>query len=96
MLGRVIHLAQHYPADVSGLLAELVARKMAWRDIGGPGAWFELILSGILANWLVGMAAFFSMMGRTIVGRYVPIFLAVSLFVAANFQHSPPTWATSP
>ncbi|HET6496346.1 MAG TPA: formate/nitrite transporter family protein [Thermoleophilia bacterium] len=89
VLGWMIHLAQHYPEDVSVLLAELVARKMAWRDIGGPGAWFALVLSGILANWLVGMAAFFSMMGRSIVGRYVPIFLAVSLFVAANFQHSP-------
>lgn len=27
-------------------------------------------------------------MGRTIVGKYVPVLLAVSLFVAAGFQHS--------
>jgi formate/nitrite transporter FocA (FNT family) len=38
---------------------------------------------------MVGMAAFFAVMGRTILGTYVPVFLAVSLFVAANFQHSP-------
>jgi len=30
-----------------------------------------------------------ALMGRTIIGKYIPIFLAVSLFVAANFQHSP-------
>lgn len=35
------------------------------------------------------MAAFFPMMGRTIFGKYIPVLLAVTLFVAANFQHSP-------
>ena len=35
------------------------------------------------------MAAFFATMGRTIIGKYIPIFLAVTLFVAGNFQHSP-------
>lgn len=45
--------------------------------------------SGMLANWLVGMAAFFAVMGRTIIGKYIPVLLAVTLFVAANFQHSP-------
>jgi formate transporter len=43
----------------------------------------------MLANWLVGMAAFFAVMGRSIIGGYIPVFLAVTLFVAANFQHSP-------
>lgn len=28
-------------------------------------------------------------MGRSVIGKYVPVFLAVTLFVAANFQHSP-------
>jgi formate transporter len=35
------------------------------------------------------MAAFFATMGRTIVGKYIPVLLAVSLFVTAGFQHSP-------
>ncbi|MEX2279205.1 MAG: formate/nitrite transporter family protein, partial [Acidimicrobiia bacterium] len=47
------------------------------------------VLSGVLANWLVGMAAFFATMGRTIIGKYIPVFLAVTMFVAAGFQHSP-------
>ncbi len=34
-------------------------------------------------------AAFFSVMARSVIGKYVPVFLAVTLFVAANFQHSP-------
>lgn len=88
-VGWAIHLSQHYSTEVYGLLNEVVARKMAWREIGDTGAWFQVILSGMLGNWLVGMAAFFAVMGRTIIGKYIPVLLAVSLFVAANFQHSP-------
>jgi formate/nitrite transporter len=38
---------------------------------------------------VAGMAALFARMGRTV----VPLFLAVSLFVAAGFQHSPANMA---
>jgi formate/nitrite transporter FocA (FNT family) len=89
LVGYAIHLSLHYPPDVSHLLDQVIARKMAYRAIGGPGGWWQVVLSGMLANWLVGMAAFFSVMGRSIIGKYIPVFLAVTLFVAANFQHSP-------
>lgn len=89
LTGWLIHLAQVYPSDVNELLNELVQRKMSYRAEGGVAAWFKLILSGALANWLVGMAAFFAVMGRTLFGKYIPVLLAVSLFVSANFQHSP-------
>jgi formate transporter len=87
--GLAIHAAQRYTPDVNNLLRELVARKMSYRAQGGAEGWFRLILSGMLANWLVGMAAFFAVMGRTLFGKYIPVFLAVTLFVAANLQHSP-------
>jgi formate transporter len=89
IVGYAIHLAQHYPPNVNVLLGQIVASKMAYRGVGGVGAWWQVVLSGVLANWLVGMAAFFSVMGRSIIGKYIPVFLAVTLFVAANFQHSP-------
>jgi formate transporter len=88
-VGFLVHVAQDYPGDVTGLLGELVDRKMAYREAGGASSWGELVLSGALANWLVGMAAFFAVMGRTLIGKYIPVFLAVTLFVAANLQHSP-------
>lgn len=85
----LVAVAQEYPEPVTALLGEVIDLKLSyWRD-GGPAAWFGLVLSGVLANWLVGMAAFFAMMGRTIMGKYIPILLAVTAFVAANFQHSP-------
>lgn len=89
VVGWLINRAQHYSPDVHRLLGELVEKKMSYREAGGASSWGELVLSGILANWLVGMAAFFSVMGRTLFGKYIPVFLAVTLFVAANFQHSP-------
>lgn len=70
-------------------LADLVTKKTALASPGGFENWFRMVGSGVLANWLVGMAAFFSTMGRTIIGKYIPVFLAVTLFVAAGFQHSP-------
>jgi formate transporter len=89
LVGYAIHLGLHYPPDVGRVLDQVIARKMAYRAVGGAGGWWQVVLSGMLANWLVGMAAFFAVMGRSIIGKYIPVFLAVSLFVAANFQHSP-------
>jgi len=88
-LGWAVHLAQTYSPAVDELLAVIVAFKMSYRDVGGVEGWSKLVLSGVLANWLVGMAAFFATMGRTIIGKYIPVFLAVTLFVSAGFQHSP-------
>jgi formate transporter len=87
--GLAIHAAQRYSPDVNNLLDKIVATKMSYRSAGGTEGWFRAVLSGVLANWLVGMAAFFAVMGRTLFGKYIPVFLAVSLFVAAGFQHSP-------
>nr|WP_276317905.1 formate/nitrite transporter family protein [Cobetia sp. ICG0124] len=74
-------------------MAELVAKKMHYQQTGGAEGWFSLVLSGMLGNWMVGMAAFLAVMGRTIIDKFVPIVLAVSLFVAGNFQHSPANMA---
>lgn len=89
VVGWVVHLVQHYPGELGRELRAVIERKLAWRQIGGVGAWFQIVGSGVMANWLVGMAAFFSVMGRTIFGKYIPVMLAVTLFVSANFQHSP-------
>jgi formate transporter len=80
--------AQVYPPEMHEALATFVAKKTYYHSVGTPAAWFQAMLSGVLANWMVGMAAFFATMGRTIIGKYIPVFLAVTLFSAANFQHS--------
>lgn len=88
LIGQAIAFAIELSPATQELLSETVATKTVAVGAGGV-AWWSVFVSGILANWLVGMAAFFATMGRTIIGKYVPVFLAVTAFVAAGFQHSP-------
>lgn len=89
VFGVAVHAAQKYgPADAR-LLNEVIALKLQFRAVGGAEGWFKAVLSGVFANWLVGLAAFFAMMGRTLIGKYIPVLLAVTAFDAANFQHAP-------
>ena len=89
VLGLVIAFAQSYPESVYAGLEAVVHKKMAYREQGGAAAWLAIVVSGMLGNGLIGMAAFLATMGNTLVGKYVPVLLVVTLFVAGNFQHSP-------
>jgi formate/nitrite transporter len=89
LFGLVATWVTSFDAAFDALLAETVDAKMRFRGVGGVQGWAQAVLSGVVANWLVGMAAFFATMGRTIVGKYVPVLLAVTTFVAAGFQHAP-------
>ena len=93
LVGWAVHIAQSYSPGFEELLAEIVDAKMRYREVGGAGGWFQAVLSGVLGNWLVGMAAFLAVMGRTIIGKYIPVLLTVSAFVAAGFMHSPANMA---
>ena len=61
--------------------------KMKFMDHGVKG-WFQILVSGILANWLIGMAAFLTTAARDLTGKILGTMLPVVLFVAGNFQHS--------
>lgn len=87
--GLIMNFAHHYPPEVMDNLAHIIDKKMYYYRGHDTSHWFQALVSGMFGNWLVGMAAVFAIMGKTIIGKYIPIFLAVSLFVAANFQHSP-------
>ncbi len=86
--GHLIALATHPSPGTVDQLSRIVAAKTSTTG-QGLGAWAALVVSGPLANWLVGMAAFLATMGRTLIGKYIPVFLAVTAFVSAGFQHSP-------
>ena len=80
-------------ADVVGpvqatRLAEIIDEKMRFRDMG-VGGWFRVVASGVLASWLVGMAAFLATAARTVSGKILGIFLPILAFVAIGVQHVP-------
>lgn len=93
LLGQVINYTENYGAGYEELLSEVVASKMRYQEVGGFEGFFKAMLSGVLGNWLVGMAAFLSTMGRTIIGKYIPILVTVMAFVAGGFLHSPANMA---
>jgi formate/nitrite transporter len=93
LVGWAVYLAQDYSPEVRGVLAEVIEAKMSYRERGGPGGWFAVVLSAMLANWMVGLAFFFATMAQNVWSKFVPLALAVLLFEAANFQHSPANMA---
>jgi len=93
LLGQLINYTQSYGAGYEELLGEVVTSKMRYQEIGGFDGFLKAILSGVMGNWLVGMAKFLSTMGRTIIGKFIPVVLVVMAFVAAGFLHSPANMA---
>jgi formate transporter len=55
----------------------------------GVDGWFEAVASGILANWLVGMAAFLATAARTVSSKIIGITFPIVAFVALGVQHAP-------
>ncbi|WP_051119563.1 formate/nitrite transporter family protein [Gillisia sp. CAL575] len=87
--GALINFAHEYPPEFNETLSHLIHKKMHYYDVHTSTSWLQAVVSGMFGNMLVGIAATIALMGKTIIGKYIPIFLAVSVFVAANFQHSP-------
>jgi formate/nitrite transporter FocA (FNT family) len=69
-------------------LQAIIDKKNAHIEDGAKG-WFTALLSGMLGNWLVGLAAFFASKGRTLPGKLFGIALPVTAFVSLGVQHSP-------
>lgn len=93
LLGQLIVYTSEYGVGFEELLTEIVTSKMRYQDIGGAEGFFKAVLSGVIGNWLVGMAAFLATMGRTIIGKYIPVLVTVMAFVAGGFLHSPANMA---
>ncbi|WP_042225370.1 formate/nitrite transporter family protein [Oceanobacillus manasiensis] len=73
--------------EFSKEIETVLSHKMQFAENGWVG-WFQVLLSGILANWLIGMATFLTTAARDVVGKILGTALPVILFVAGNFQHS--------
>ncbi|MCP3031795.1 formate/nitrite transporter family protein [Halobacillus sp. A1] len=87
MVAVLIELSGSLSPEFYSELSSYLDKKMKFMDHGVKG-WFEVLVSGILANWLIGMAAFLTTAARDITGKILGTTLPVILFVAGNFQHS--------
>lgn len=87
-VGAMLNAADVIGPPQAARLAELITEKMRFEQMGIEG-WFRVIASGILANWLVGMAAFLATAARTVSGKILGILLPILAFVALGVQHVP-------
>ena len=69
-------------------LREIIVEKTRFHDEGTAG-WFAVVASGVLGNWLVGMAAFIAAAARTVPGKILGILFPIVTFVALGVQHGP-------
>jgi hypothetical protein len=95
LFSAMVAFAINYTSAVNELLHPVVDAKVSFRAEGGVDSWLRVVVSGVLANWLVGMAAFFALMSRTIFGKYIPVLLASRSSSQPGFSTARRTWATS-
>lgn len=93
VFGNLVAFTSDFGPEFDALLAEIVDSKVRFGEVGGVEGFFRAVVSGIVANWLVGMAAFLATMGRSIIGKYIPVLITVMAFVAGGFLHSPANMA---
>jgi formate transporter len=86
LLAFLIYLCQEYSDQFKQLLTAMNSAKLYHPNgtLRGTG---ELIISGMLANWLIALVAFFAFASRNLVNQFVILLLVLSLIYGANFQY---------
>lgn len=92
----LINIAGVFRGPPSVELEHIMQFKMYLYTSTGPNAtsaqlcqaWFQVLVSGILGNWLVGMVAFFAAQSRTVMSKILGVFFPVLTFTALGVQHS--------
>lgn len=87
-VGFMLNAADAIGPATAERLAEIIDEKMRFEQMGIEG-WLRVVASGILANWLVGMAAFLATAARTVSGKILGILLPIIAFTALGLQHVP-------
>lgn len=88
LVGAMLNASKVIGPEQAAQLTHVIALKMRFAHTGAQG-WFEAVASGILANWLVGMAAFLATAARTVSGKLLGILFPIVAFVALGVQHAP-------
>ncbi|KNC49534.1 formate dehydrogenase [Thecamonas trahens ATCC 50062] len=76
-------------AHSTARLDAIVLAKVSPYWASGARGWFSLVVWGMIANLLVGMAAYNATVARTLPGIVLGIFLPVMAFVVLGAAHSP-------
>ncbi|WP_163102320.1 formate/nitrite transporter family protein [Peribacillus alkalitolerans] len=86
-VGFLVNLSGSLDASFYKSLLYFMEKKTQFYNRGTWG-WVQELFSGILANWLIGIAAVLATAARDVAGKILGIFLPVIIFEAGNFQHA--------
>jgi formate/nitrite transporter FocA (FNT family) len=68
-------------------LEGILLNKLRYKANGG-GGWFQVVLSGALCNWMMGLASFCVAKSRIIVSTIVGVFFPVLVFVTLSLEQT--------
>ncbi len=83
-----VYLSQEYSPALQQTFSLIISNKLAYSN-GSIRGTAELIISGMLANWLVVIGTFFAIASRNLINQFTILFLVFILIIAANFQYFP-------
>ncbi|MBH0157968.1 MULTISPECIES: formate/nitrite transporter family protein [Fictibacillus] len=86
-VGFLLNMSGSLDKEFYETLLKFMEKKMEFTERGTWG-WFQVLFSGILANWLIGIAAVLATAARDVMGKIFGILLPVIIFEAGNFQHA--------
>jgi formate transporter len=83
----LVYLSQDYSEGFRQALSNMTMTKLTNAgQLKGTG---ELIISGMLANWLIALVTFFAVASRNLVNQFILVFLVFILTFTTNFQYFP-------
>lgn len=86
MLGAMLTAVMIYKSGVFGDVVSAYALRIAAGKVSLT--FMQMLLRGILCNWLVAMGVWLTYAAQDVVGKYIACLIPVSAFVALGFEHS--------
>lgn len=84
-----VYLTQDYSETFKQNLMNLVYLKLTHAGTSNYKGMGELLLSGMIANWIIALVSFFALASRNLMNQFVITFLVFAFIAASNFQYFP-------
>lgn len=85
----IINYSIGFSSTAAEYLKEMALTKLQHKANGNVLGMFDLILSGIMANWVIAFSVLYAIYNRAAMGKIMILFVTSALIIAANFQYFP-------
>lgn len=81
--------AHGFSSSATVFLKEIAQSRLQHKANGEAFGFLNLVVSGVMANWVIGFSVMYSIFNRAAMGKILIMFVAATLVVVANFQFFP-------